>query len=234
MTIGYGELNGATSHLRVPNELCLRASSIIILILGFGTIAVLGYLNPYAALSPSSGQCKIGVPFEVTIPLLSFDIIINAALTVVFIGLLRPLLRLRNPAQAQAAIAAEGHHNRRHLERVAKRLSFNDNDRPEPPMELPTQQDGYRPNNIPSDPNIKALKKLIYKSSIGAALMLIPTIINMCLLFKWRGREQGWLCFTCCTADVTCSVIVIHFLTVDRREDECLQAGGIRNVGNDG
>ena len=92
-------------------------------------------------------------------------------------------------------------------------------------------------------------KNLVIKSLIGTGIFLVPTIVNLGIFYKWRGQEQGWLCFTSCAIDgevycvferrqclsdllvVMLSVKVVHILIVDKREDECLQPGGIRYTG---
>ena len=58
-----------------------------------------------------------------------------------------------------------------------------------------------QPQTAVVDPNVNRLRNLVYRSLVGAGLVLLPTIINMALLFKWKGKEQGWLCFTICTID---------------------------------
>lgn len=47
----------------------------------------------------------------------------------------------------------------------------------------------------------------------GLVAITIPTIANLYVLAYVHGREQGWLCLSVCTADITLGVIVIHWLT---------------------
>ena len=52
--------------------------------LGFGTIAIVAFLFPVVDISPVDGRCRIGLPLKVTIPLLSYDIVLNFGLCGVF------------------------------------------------------------------------------------------------------------------------------------------------------
>lgn len=57
---------------------------IIIVLGGFGVLAVFAFLRPVTTLSAIDGKCRIGLPLVITIPLLSYDIGINACLTLLF------------------------------------------------------------------------------------------------------------------------------------------------------
>jgi len=63
-------------------------ANIAILVLGFGSIAILSFIFPVAELS--EGRCRIGLPFKVTLPLLIYDITINLYLTGHFLYFSRP------------------------------------------------------------------------------------------------------------------------------------------------
>ena len=52
---------------------------------------------------------------------------------------------------------------------------------------------------IPTQENV--LPFLLVKSTIGAIAIIIPTIINLAVLFMTDGHELSWLCFTICTID---------------------------------
>ena len=58
---------------------------ILIVLFGFGVLAVFAFMNPVTSLSKIDGKCRIGLPLIITIPLLSYDILINFALTSVFV-----------------------------------------------------------------------------------------------------------------------------------------------------
>jgi hypothetical protein len=61
----------------------------------FGAISIWGLITPHAELSPEDGQCRIGLAKIAAYLLLVFDAFINAALTVLFVFLLRPILEFR-------------------------------------------------------------------------------------------------------------------------------------------
>lgn len=49
---------------------------------------------------------------------------------------------------------------------------------------------------------------------------MIPTVANLTGVLITRGREQGWMCLTLCSLDVTWTVTVVHWLTVNSQEVE--------------
>ncbi|KAF2118019.1 hypothetical protein BDV96DRAFT_644350 [Lophiotrema nucula] len=67
-------------------------AGIIVIVGDFGTIAIIGYISPVVDLSTIDGRCRIGLPPQVSFPLMSFDVGVNFALTGVFIYLLKPVL----------------------------------------------------------------------------------------------------------------------------------------------
>ncbi|KAI9845884.1 MAG: hypothetical protein M1838_001514 [Thelocarpon superellum] len=179
-------------------------SGMLIVLIGFGTIATLAFIEPVYEISPVDGRCRIGLPFRITLPLLIYDILINLIMTVTFFILLRPFMRNGMPRFTPTWMVQL-------FRRVQRRLHL-------------------RPSSI--DPTQSALdhrgvlERLAWKSFIACLAVLVPTVANLSILFYMSGREQGWLCFTACTIDgagtisVTWSVIVIHLLTSDPAEME--------------
>lgn len=150
---------------------------------GFGSIAICGFVWPIANLSQIDGRCRIGLPFRVTIPMLSFDVIINVLLTGVFVYLLRPLLQF-NLQSEEAATAATVFASsvRRVLMRAHGRAnSF----------------DVYAMNRQ----SCKAIETLLWKTLIGCTLMMLPTVGNLVALIPLHGQELGWVCLTICALD---------------------------------
>lgn len=66
-----------------------------IVILGFGAIAAAAFIWPIAEVSSTDGKCRIGVPLKVTAPFLAYDMVINIALTSLFVYFLYPLLAFK-------------------------------------------------------------------------------------------------------------------------------------------
>ncbi|KAF6241653.1 hypothetical protein HO173_000364 [Letharia columbiana] len=78
---------------------------IAIVVFGFGVLAVFAFIHPVTSLSHIDGKCRIGLPLVITIPLLSYDIIINFALTFVFVMRGARLVKIRNFQHALHCIA---------------------------------------------------------------------------------------------------------------------------------
>jgi hypothetical protein len=169
-------------------------ASVAIIILGFGSIAGVAFAFPIAEIADDH-RCRIGVPTKVTVPLITYDIMINTALTGVFVAMLRPLLRFQEqqktpdihldteqrPEPQKLQIHAHGPSTESEIELTAS-----------------TSHSITRPD---AHPSVNSLKMLVYRSLTGAVAITVPTVINLGLLFRWKGHEQGWLCFTLCTLD---------------------------------
>jgi hypothetical protein len=67
MSIALGDIHVFADYWYIGN--------LAIIILGFGSIAVLSFIFPVAEFSDR--KCRIGLPFKITQPLLVYDIIIN-------------------------------------------------------------------------------------------------------------------------------------------------------------
>ena len=59
--------------------------SLAVVVLGFGIIAVFAFMDPVTALSQIDGKCRIGLPLIVTLPLLTYDILINFGFSFLFV-----------------------------------------------------------------------------------------------------------------------------------------------------
>ncbi|PVI04404.1 hypothetical protein DM02DRAFT_503467, partial [Periconia macrospinosa] len=66
--------------------------SMMLICVGFGSIAMIGYLTPVVELSMLDGRCRIGLPDKVSLPLMSFDVCVNFLLTSIFLWLMKPML----------------------------------------------------------------------------------------------------------------------------------------------
>ena len=80
--------------------------SVVIVLGGFGIIAVFAFLYPVTSLSKIDGKCRIGLPFKVTLPLLVYDIAINLGLTAFFCFIGHQYLRGRTFKQMMAVFSA--------------------------------------------------------------------------------------------------------------------------------
>lgn len=152
------------------------------IVAGFGTIAVAGFVWPTSEISSIDGRCRIGLPRYVTIPLLTFDVIINVFLTLIFVYLLSPLIRAGSSLPTSAFPAS-------HLTKCLGRCGRG--------ARTSTSVD-LRPANQAA---AKKIEKLLWRTFIGSCLVLTPTAGNLASLTSLKGRELGWVCLTVCTFD---------------------------------
>jgi len=176
-----------------------------IIVLGFGTIMVFAFILPVATVG-EDGVCRIGLPVRVTVPMLIYDVLVNAGLTGVFVWLLHPIARQRNRAsRGTVRVRLEGWGLGPVLQMPMKTLSGIKN-RLGSVTSLPSEDsvnggDMSSLRAIPTKKRWTWIDKLIWKSIICSVLILLPTITNLALLQRVEGREQGWICFTFCTID---------------------------------
>ncbi|GAB7362462.1 hypothetical protein MBLNU230_g2784t1 [Neophaeotheca triangularis] len=240
----------------------LWVTSTAVIVLGFGAITIVAMLFPIAKLAGGdNGRCHIGLPYRVTIPLLTYDILINIALTGVFIALLWPLLRLKKstsaattPSRRYPSIAAPTLHRQplvqQNLRGGSSRYSSSSSTsaapsskpptdtsaRPPTCVELlplhdhhgpPSQQPRHQTHDIapastrpgPGEARDHRLRSLVTRTLVGGIVVLVPTIVNLTLLYRFRGEEQGWMCYLLCMSDVAFQVVVLHFLTMNGKDE---------------
>lgn len=140
-------------------------------------------MNPVVDMSKQDGKCRIGLPPKTTMILLSYDTFVNLSLTGVFVYLLRPLLRFSAPTTSPYW----GDRFRclfRRIVGVSPHASREPNN-------------GYVLNTS----RLRAVENLVWRSLVGAIVVLLPTIGNLVSLYHMKGRELGWLCLTLCTLD---------------------------------
>ncbi|KAI9847806.1 MAG: hypothetical protein M1837_001699 [Sclerophora amabilis] len=164
--------------------------SMLCLLCGFGTIAILAFIDPMYEMSEENGRCKLGLPFQLTVSLLVYDTAMNLGMTLLFLVLLKPYLHGEvAPSWVHRFVLSR-------VRRVFRRTST-----PDPPLVI------HRSNDK------RVLERLAYKSFWASFTILLGTVANMTVLFKLQGLEEGWICFTTCTVDVVWGVLVIHFIT---------------------
>lgn len=181
--------------------------SMAITVFGFGAVATVAFIFPIATKSAEDGRCRIGLPYKVSIPLLGLDCIVSVALTGVFLYLLRPFLKPHaNLAAPSVSLCQELGSRHPSSIYIIKSVTVSKSQRPS------GEDDGtamaHMGGSRPQDPIIitrrsSKLHRLAVRSLIGGILVLLPTLANLAVLYQFRGREQGWLCFTFCTLDGT-------------------------------
>jgi hypothetical protein len=152
-------------------------------LMGFTSIAIVGFLYPIATFSPGDGHCRIGLRRYVTMPLLIFDVVLNIYLTFVFVWLLRPLVRTGSLLARTSPTS-----------RLAKCFcAMTRRSRTGTSIDL----------NRSNQHMVQKLEHLLLKTFLGSVLVMIPTIVNLAALTILEGRELGWICLIACTVDGT-------------------------------
>ncbi|TKA61372.1 hypothetical protein B0A55_12014 [Friedmanniomyces simplex] len=183
-----------------------------ILIVGFGTIAILAFMAPVGVVDPHDKQCRIGLPRTSVLVLMTYDILINIALTVVFIVLLLPLLHM-HPEGSHAKKLLRSPTHSENLRLPVLRLQKSKDSRL---SGTSTETDDTVPSTshstvsapldtTASDAHANRLRMLIGKSTFGAVIMLTATMLNLAFLYKYS---------------VTWAVTVVHLLTEGGQEDD--------------
>jgi len=147
---------------------------------------------------------------------LTYDIFINVVLTGVFVYYLKPMLNFRvnmrqDRQESAESLAAPGG-PARHISRtvqitstIEKRNSCSTDDQKglaSTSVTSPTFQSWVHPSTRFEERHNQRMGMLLKKSLIGAFLVLIPTVANMCLFVIEHGTEQSFLCFTLCVSHV--------------------------------
>jgi hypothetical protein len=170
----------------------LWLSGIIIMVGGFGTIAIIGYTSPIVELSGLDGRCRIGPPTKVSLPLLSFDVGVNCLITGVFLWLLRPVLSFHGLGTLGGVCGNRITRAMKRRLRLGKRETWSGNSRDE---------ENYDGNQQIQNAINKNIKILLWKSLIGSGCIMVPTVANMAQFYIMKGRELAWVCLTICTLD---------------------------------
>jgi hypothetical protein len=149
-----------------------------------GTIALLIWENidPISSLSRVNGICYIGIQNDATIFLLSFDIAVNLALTLLFVWQLRP----NNPLIHRQSESTTSSKPKRQLSRVLDSFTAKE-----------------RSSTIRSKASQASLRAMIWRIMLGSALVLMATTINCVVFLKWHGSHMGHACLLLCLSDST-------------------------------
>lgn len=183
-----------------------------VIIVGFGTIAILAFIAPVGIVDEGDGQCRIGLPRKAVMVLMVYDILINLILTGAFLIKLHPLFRLRSRTvepifgsktsiiPLRSILKKPDFATTRFFPSRAG-APFEDSSSSSSSLRDPFQAEQPRCMAQVIDPNVDHLKRLVKKTICGTIIMLTATIINLSLLIKYNGQEHGWICFMCCLID---------------------------------
>jgi len=176
-----------------------------VIAVGFGTIMVFAFVYPVAEIG-GDGVCRIGLPIRVTVPMLVYDVLVNAGLTGVFVWLLHPLRRRRSKSSKMLVRKKTDRNGLGQVLQIPMKTLHGVKGRLGSVSSMPSSEsiDGGDMSSLRAIPTRKQwswIDKLIWKSMICSVLVLLPTIANLGLLQHVRGKEQGWICLTFCTID---------------------------------
>ena len=166
----------------------------IFVVVTFGALFIWGIITPHAELSPTDGQCRIGIAKIPAYLLLVFDATINAALTIVFAVLLRPVLQARDHAstlRADREVASPKgyfHKTMRHLGLLAFK------------------------NDQGQDIFSASIKKVLWRNVIGSSLIFVASAINLIVFLAEKGVQLAFVCLVACMADGESRKISLFFL----------------------
>jgi hypothetical protein len=149
----------------------------------FGAISIWGLITPHAEISPEDGQCHIGLSTIPAYLLLIFDALINAALTILFVVLLRPVLEFRHGASACYDDGTPHLSVNRFYKFVRQlgSLGFK-------------SEDG--PNNFSA-----RIKKVLWRNVIGSGLTFLASAANLTVFYYEKSSQLAFVCLVSCMAD---------------------------------
>ncbi|KAF9739600.1 hypothetical protein PMIN01_02234 [Paraphaeosphaeria minitans] len=167
----------------------------------FGAISTWCLITSHAELNPDDGQCHIGLANIPVYVALILDALINAALSVLFVLLLLPVLESN---ERTSTYYDDGNLspsvNRFH--RALRQLRF-----------LGSKEDEARENFSIS------IKKVLWKNVFGSGITFLASAANLIVFSSVKGNQLAFVCLLSCMADVTCGVLVVHWLTLGSNEE---------------
>ncbi|USP74656.1 hypothetical protein yc1106_01930 [Curvularia clavata] len=162
----------------------------------FGGMALWCIATPHSAISVHDGHCRIGSDMIPSYTTFSTDIVINIALTGVFIWLILPVLK--NQARGPAMI----------IDGAARPSALG-----------PFAWRRFMRSNVErDDPLAFSIKKMLKRNIIGSGLTFLAGAINLVIYFVDATSQIAFVCFTLCIVDVVFGVLVVQWLTFGSHE----------------
>jgi hypothetical protein len=146
----------------------------------FGGMALWCIATPHAAISMHDGHCRIGSDMIPSYTTFSTDIVINIALTGVFIWLILPVLK-----------------NQRGVANLSGASS-------QAPSRNPFSIRGVLGTNVESDDRLsQSVKRMLRRNIVGSALTFVAGAINLVIYFVDATSQIAFVCYTLCIVDGT-------------------------------
>lgn len=174
-------------------------------------------------------KCRLDIALRVTIPTFAFDLLLNFTLTGTFVLILAPLIRFNAAPTSNYKVPAQRQNLMSRIKTVV--LSVVSRDSPGKPtgsvqvnsahstsesasidgaaVEMNQNTERRRPAA-----GTRRIKRLVTKTFVACALVLVPTTANLALFVQQKGKELGLLCLSVCTMDSEC----IHPLHMSHKE----------------
>jgi hypothetical protein len=146
--------------------------STIGVVVSLGTIGCVAFILPVYWINEGDGRCRIGLKRYTGVPLLTCDIVINIYLTLVFVYLLRPLVRGSQPSGGS----------------FASRLAFWIGNMCSRAKRKATV-DLRRSNQVMA----KRVETLLWKTFLGTVLVIVPTAANLASICILQGDELAFV-----------------------------------------
>jgi hypothetical protein len=132
------------------------------------------YVHPVTEMQESDGRCHFGIPGIASIPGLAIDMIGGVGLTGLFFYLLHPVIKVRGSVPVSGVLRSI----------MAREASVTQNNKNETVVQ-------------------RNIRILLWKSIVGAMLIILPTTANMIQFVITEGRELGMICLSICMLDRT-------------------------------
>lgn len=153
-------------------------SGMVIIVGFFGGMSLWCIATPHASISLHDGHCRIGSDMIPSYTTFSTDIVINIALTGVFIWLILPVLRTQRGLPTTASASQQ----------TPARSLFSIR--------------GVLSSNIQSDDRLsRSVKKMLRRNIIGSALTFVAGAINLIIYFVDATSQIAYICYTLCIVD---------------------------------
>jgi len=154
------------------------------------------FLNVVAYMDRQEGQCHNGALVVIVAPVLTFDVLMNSFLTIVFVIMIRRT-RVGNLYPHLSSNCSTDDSVSTKLRKVVSKISARSLSITRDSEPLPRDEDNVLPE--PGQPN--KLRTLATKSLIGTVVALSGNLVSDAIFFATGGDEQLWVCSTQCTLD---------------------------------
>ncbi|KAF2733974.1 hypothetical protein EJ04DRAFT_437984, partial [Polyplosphaeria fusca] len=159
-------------------------TGILIIIFGFGALSTACYMFERHSMSSVDGECRIGIAPVASYFLFGFDFLTNLILTVVFIILLRPVLRFRCQREP------DYRNDKRWMKRLLRAFSKIGG------LGMHDHEDMSNSTNI-----LSVLTAVLWRNAIGSTIISLASAVNLIVFIVDEAIQLGWVCLACCMAD---------------------------------